>query len=70
MGNHAKPARNGEAHNEYKEWKVVPVQCGPGQFFVLVDHQSRTRAQGVKSCARPSGRPTSTTMIVRNAASV
>lgn len=31
-----------------KEWKVVPVQCGPGQFFVLVDHQSRTRAQGRK----------------------
>lgn len=29
-----------------KEWKVVPVQCGPGQFFVLVDNKDHTRAQG------------------------
>lgn len=31
-----------------KEWKVVPVQCGPGQFFVLVDRKGSTRAQGRK----------------------
>lgn len=31
-----------------KEWRVVPVQAGPGQFFVLVDRKGYPRAQGRK----------------------
>lgn len=30
-------------------WQIVPVQSGPGQFFVLVDGKGKTKAQGRKA---------------------